>query len=89
MILPYKHKTYYWFDDGNSATVFVSNDGREMEPLPLRLDIANHSPSFASGYSGSGAAQLAGGDSVGLDELRLCGASAAPKIQSGCDCRSP
>ena len=30
-----------------------------MEPLPLRLDIANHSPSFAWGYSGSGAAQLA------------------------------
>ena len=60
MILPYKHKTYYSFDDSNSATVFVSNDGLEMEPLPLRLDIVNHSPTgFAWGYSGSGPAQLA------------------------------
>ena len=31
-----------------------------MAPLPLRLDIVNHSPTgFAWGYSGSGAAQLA------------------------------
>jgi hypothetical protein len=31
-----------------------------MEPLPLRCDIVNHSPSgFAWGYSGSGPAQLA------------------------------
>ena len=61
MILPYKHKTYYGFDDGATATaVFVSNEGREMAPLPLRLDIVNHSPTgFAWGYSGSGAAQLA------------------------------
>ena len=60
MILPYKHKTYYGFDGGNSAAVFVSNEGREMAPLPLRLDVVNHSPTgFAWGYSGSGAAQLA------------------------------
>ena len=52
MILPYKHKTYYGFDDGATAAVFVSNEGREMTPLPLRLDIVNHSPTgFAWGYS--------------------------------------
>jgi len=60
VILPYKHKTYYGFDDGHSAAVFVSNTGQRMVPLPLRLDIVNHSPTgFAWGYSGSGAAQLA------------------------------
>jgi hypothetical protein len=60
MILPYKHKTYYGFDDGNSAAVFVSNTGQEMVALPLRLDVVNHSPAgFAWGYSGSGPAQLA------------------------------
>jgi hypothetical protein len=60
VILPYKHKTYYGFDGGNSAAVFVSNNGQRMVPLPLRLDIVNHSPTgFAWGYSGSGSAQLA------------------------------
>ena len=60
MILPYTHKTYYGFDDGNSASVFVSNAGQKMAPLPLRLDIVNHSRTgFSWGYSGSGAAQLA------------------------------
>ena len=60
MILPYKHKTYYGFADGDSAAVFVSNNGKRMVPLPLRLDIVNHSPTgFSWGYSGSGAAQLA------------------------------
>ena len=40
--------------------MFVSNAGQEMVPLPLRLDIVNHSPTgFAWGYSGSGPAQLA------------------------------
>ena len=59
MILPYKHQTYYGFDDGNSV-VFVSNAGQKMVPLPLRLDIVNYSPAgFAWGYSGSGPAQLA------------------------------
>ena len=58
MILPYKHKTYYGFHDGDSASVFVSNAGEKMVPLPLRLDIVNHSPTgFAWGYSGP--AQLA------------------------------
>ena len=60
MILPYKRKTYYGFDGGNSAAVFVSNDGQKMAPLPLRLDIVNHSPTgFGWGYSGSAPAQLA------------------------------
>jgi hypothetical protein len=46
-------------NDGNSASVFVSNAGQKMVPLALRLDIVNHSPTgFAWGYSGSGAAQL-------------------------------
>ena len=59
VILPYKHKIYYGFHDGNAAAVFVSN-GQEMAPLPLRLDIVNHSPTgFAWGYSGPGPAQLA------------------------------
>ena len=35
MILPYRHKTYYGFDDGNSTAVFVSEDGEMMTPLPL------------------------------------------------------
>jgi hypothetical protein len=60
VILPYKHKTFYGFDDGNSTSVFVSNAGQKMAPLPLRLDIVNHSPTgFSWGYSGSGPAQLA------------------------------
>lgn len=60
VILPYRHKTYYGFDDGKSAAVFVSDDGKAMTPLPLRVDIVNHSPTgFAWGYSGSGPAQLA------------------------------
>ena len=60
MILPYKLKTYYGFDDGNAPSVFVSTGGRTMAPLPLRLDIVNHSPTgFGWGYSGSAPAQLA------------------------------
>lgn len=39
------------------ASVNVTVDGR---PLPLRLDLANHSPDgFGWGYGGSGPAQLA------------------------------
>ena len=35
-------------------------DGRKSEPLPLRLDLFNHSPTgFSWGYGGSGPAQLA------------------------------
>jgi hypothetical protein len=61
MMFPLRLKTYYGFDDGDSgASVFVSNGGGPLEPLPLRCDIVNHSPAgFAWGYSGSGPAQLA------------------------------
>lgn len=42
---------------GDPADWSVTVDGK---PLPLRLDIANHSPTgFAWGYQGSGPAQLA------------------------------
>jgi hypothetical protein len=35
-------------------------DGQKCQPLPLRLDLFNHSPiGFSWGYGGSGAAQLA------------------------------
>ena len=35
-------------------------DGQKFEPLPLRLDLFNHSPiGFSWGYGGSGPAQLA------------------------------
>ena len=54
--------------------VFVVTDG-ERKPLPLRLDLRNHSPDgFAWGYSGSGPAQLALAilcDAVGDDEVAL------------------
>lgn len=38
----------------------VHTASRQTKPLPLRLDLANHSPTgFAWGYGGSGPAQLA------------------------------
>ena len=41
------------------SVVVVSDDGAE-EPLDLRLDLWNHSPTgFECGYGGSGPAQLA------------------------------
>jgi hypothetical protein len=74
MILPYKRNTYYRLDYGNSAAVFVSNDGREMVLLTLRLDIINNSPTgFAWGYSKSGPVQLAAAilaDWMGCDHAR-------------------
>jgi hypothetical protein len=37
----------------------VVEDGDKSYPLPLRLDLRNHSPSgFQAGYNGSGPAQL-------------------------------
>ena len=60
MILPYRHKTYYGFADGNSAAVFVSEDGEMMTPLPLGLDLADYSPGgFARGDSSQRSTQLA------------------------------
>jgi Family of unknown function (DUF6166) len=47
--------------DSISGQSLVSvSDGRKSEPLPLRLDLFNHSPTgFSWGYGGSGPAQLA------------------------------
>ena len=47
-----------------NATVLVwsseAKDGDEQAPLPLRLDLGDHSPAgFAWGYGGAGPAQLA------------------------------
>jgi len=49
----------YWeAEDGKE--VWVCEDGKQVTPLPLRLDIDNKSPTgFAWGYAGSGPAQLA------------------------------
>jgi hypothetical protein len=47
--------------DGSEAVVrYRRDDECHWHPLPLRLDVRNHSPSgFAWGYLGSGPAQLA------------------------------
>lgn len=43
----------------NAGDVFIAIEDNRI-PLPLRLDLANHSPTgFAWNYHGSGAAQLA------------------------------
>ena len=65
-------KTYIGTRDGQgTAHVFVQT-GNAMRALPLRLDIANHSPTgFDWGYAGSGPAQLALAilaDALGNDE---------------------
>jgi hypothetical protein len=40
--------------------VYICLGGRVIEPLPMHLDLINHSPTgFAWGYNGSGPAQLA------------------------------
>jgi hypothetical protein len=50
-------------------------DGQKSEPLPLRLDLFNHSPTgFSWGYGGSGPAQLALAllaDALGDDDLAV------------------
>jgi Family of unknown function (DUF6166) len=56
-------KTYvgtpHWQSDSGQSTVTVC-DGQNFQPLPLRLDLFNHSPTgFGWGYGGSGPAQLA------------------------------
>jgi hypothetical protein len=44
----------------SGQTVVTVSDGQKSEPLPLRLDLFNHSPTgFSWGYGGSGPAQLA------------------------------
>jgi len=56
-------KTYYaplGFRDVDVAEVLIRNADGTERPLPLRLDVINHSPTgFAWGYGGSGPAQLA------------------------------
>src|ERR1700731_504403 len=50
-------------------------DGQKSEPLALRLDLFNHSPTgFSWGYTGSGPAQLALAllaDALGDDDLAV------------------
>ncbi|MGH8562752.1 MAG: DUF6166 domain-containing protein [Gammaproteobacteria bacterium] len=51
-------KVYHGTDSPSDGIRLVRVDGRR--PLPLRLDLRNHSPDgFAWGYGGSGPAQLA------------------------------
>ena len=62
--------------DSISGQSLVSfSDGRKSEPLPLRLDLFNHSPTgFSWGYTGSGPAQLALAllaDALGDDDLAV------------------
>jgi hypothetical protein len=55
-------KTYVAHVDfrDESCVVMVEPPGEQPYPLPLRLDVANKSPTgFAWGYGGSGPAQLA------------------------------
>jgi hypothetical protein len=52
-------KLYRGWRMADGTHVAVVTDG-ELRPLPLRLDLANHSPTgFEWGYAGSGPAQLA------------------------------
>ncbi len=53
-------KTYVGtFEDG-AYRVTIEEESGNARPLPLRLDLANKSPTgFSWGYSGSGPAQLA------------------------------
>jgi hypothetical protein len=54
-------KTYRGWRAADGAHVAVIPDGiKLLSPLPLRLDLDNHSPTgFEWGYAGSGPAQLA------------------------------
>jgi hypothetical protein len=47
-------------DSVSGQSLVTVCDGQKSEPLPLRLDLFNHSPTgFSWGYGGSGPAQLA------------------------------
>jgi Family of unknown function (DUF6166) len=47
-------------ESGSGQSVVSVCDGQKCQPLPLRLDLFNHSPTgFSWGYGGSGPAQLA------------------------------
>ena len=60
---------------GSGQPVVTVCDGQKSEPLPLRLDLFNHSPAgFSWGYGGSGPAQLALAllaDALGDDDLAV------------------
>lgn len=62
-------------DDNGIATVWITTESGVHGTLPLRLDLANHSPTgFEWGYSGSGPRQLALAllaHSTGRDEVAL------------------
>ena len=47
-------------ESGSGQSLVTVCDGQKSKPLPLRLDLFNHSPTgFGWGYGGSGPAQLA------------------------------
>jgi hypothetical protein len=60
---------------GSGQPVVTVCDGQKSKPLPLRLDLFNHSPTgFSWGYTGSGSAQLALAllaDALGDDDLAV------------------
>jgi hypothetical protein len=72
------YKTYIGIPHRESVTgqpVVTVYDGQKSEPLPLRLDLFNHSPTgFSWGYGGSGPGQLALAllaDALGDDDLAV------------------
>ena len=66
-------KRYVGIMDEDGLEVTVHRADGTSYPLPLRLDLRNHSPNgFSHGYSGSGCAQLAlalCADATGNDEM--------------------
>lgn len=47
-------------EPGGDTVMILRQHGGKWEPLPLRLDLVNHSPTgFSWGYGGSGPSQLA------------------------------
>jgi hypothetical protein len=62
-------------ESGSGQSFITVCDGQKCRPLPLRLDLFNHSPTgFGWGYQGSGPAQLALAllaDALGDDDLAV------------------
>ncbi|MHB8524355.1 MAG: DUF6166 domain-containing protein [Limisphaerales bacterium] len=53
-------KTYHGSRTADGTSEVWVSDGAKKYPLPLRLDLRNHSPTgFAWGYGGAGPVQLA------------------------------
>ncbi len=69
-------ETYQGTRTPNGCQVTVSDGTARKRPLPLRLDLCNHSPTgFEWGYAGSGPAQLALAllaDACESDDAALC-----------------